>query len=110
MKECDDKKSCCVGGMCAHGTCHSHYVLLRWVLGIIVLVAVYSIGYMCGELRGEFGSGRDMGWGGYGNYGMMQNFGVKHCNGNYGLIRGAETNTPAPVPAPASTTNTATQK
>lgn len=104
--QCDDKKSPCVGGMCAHGTCHSHYLLLRWVLGIIILIMVFSIGYTFGELKGEYGYGQYGGWGGRGNYGMMPNLGNKH----YFFMQVPGTNTPSPAPAPASTSNSGTQK
>jgi len=103
----DEKGSYCIGGQCAHGTCHSHFVLLRWVLGMIILGMVFCMGFMFGEIKGEFASGWNTGFGGYGNGGMMQNFGSRHLNGGNGMLRGQETYVPAPAPA---TNTTTTQK
>jgi hypothetical protein len=76
-----------------------HHVLLRWVLGIIILLAVFSVGFKLGEFKsdmqngyGFFGShmrsygGGMMYRGGYDGYGpgMMR-------GGYYGYPEGSTT-------------------
>lgn len=51
-------KSCkmCGTGMCCHG--HRHF-WLRWLLGIIILAAIFCIGVKIGEFKGAFGRDYD---------------------------------------------------
>lgn len=77
-------KMCGMGGcgMCSGGKCHPMFHVLRWVLGIIILIFVFSAGIMIGELKGalEATYGRNMMrtpyYGGYA-YPMMQNYGAQ---------------------------------
>ena len=58
---------------CLHGMGHKHYVL-RLVLGVIILVAVYSLGVQVGEFRASFGGNY-----GYGRHSyMMGGFGGQY--------------------------------
>lgn len=65
-------KSCGHGGMCCGnhayggglGGGHHRFFILRMLLGIIILVIVFSVGVKVGELKGQL-EGR------YGDYGMM---------------------------------------
>ena len=69
-------KTCGMGGCCCgHG---GWYRVIRWVLGIAIIMIVFCFGMMIGQLKGELGSGRRMmrmpSYGGYGRaYPMMQN-------------------------------------
>ena len=87
------KGGVCEGKMCGvNGCCFSHGCwmrVIRWILGIAIILIVFGFGVMIGQLRGELG--RSSGYrmmhssyygGGYGGgYPMMQ--------GGYG---GAATN------------------
>ena len=61
----------CGHGMCCHG--HHRFFWLRWLLGIIILAAVFGIGVKVGEFKGEFGS---QGFGRHGGNMMYQRQGV----------------------------------
>jgi hypothetical protein len=55
--------------MCGHGMCHHHrFFWLRWLLGIVILALVFSVGIKVGEFKGEFGNGH---FGSRGGYNMM---------------------------------------
>ena len=57
--------------MCGHGMCgcgHHRHFWLRWLLGLIILAAVFCIGVKVGEFKGEFGRG----FGGYKGHQMMR--------------------------------------
>jgi len=43
-------------GMCGCGCGHRHF-WLRWLLGIIILAAVFCVGVKVGEFKGAFGRG-----------------------------------------------------
>lgn len=68
------KEEC--GWKCFYG--HGHkYFLVRWILGIIILAIVFSIGMMAGELKGYLRSG--YGYDGYGgHFRMMRGFGMPY--------------------------------
>jgi hypothetical protein len=54
---CKGQKMCGMYGHCCGG--HRH-VLLRWLLGLLILVIVFWLGVKIGEFKGAFG--------GYGSY------------------------------------------
>ncbi len=57
---------------CFHG--HGHkYFFIRWILGIAILLFVFFVGMMAGELKGYLKSGR--GYGGYGSHFRMMQHG-----------------------------------
>lgn len=69
----------CHGKMCGWGMMHHHgcgYHVIRWALGITILVIVFAFGIMIGELKATFDSSfgyRMMDGYGYGRaYPMMQ--------------------------------------
>jgi len=74
MEETKDQhcEDCC-------GHCHTHgmggkYHLLRWVLGIAIIIIVFWLGFKLGEFKGYFD---DYGYGrGYFGRGMMMNYGA----------------------------------
>jgi len=81
-------KTCGTGGGC-WGKYSCWYHIIRWILGIVIIVIVFCFGMMIGQLKGELGrsSGyRMMRTSSYGNYGraypMMQ-------NGQGGMMGGA---------------------
>ena len=47
---CGMGHSCCGGGMFHH--CGGKHLVLRWILGIIILVSVFCLGVKLGELKG----------------------------------------------------------
>lgn len=53
-----DANSCCMNcGMnsCCHQEWHGgRYVLLRWALGLLILVSTFALGYKIGEFKSEF--------------------------------------------------------
>ena len=61
--DCKAQKMCgrCCGGHCCGGGRH---MLLRWLLGLLILVIVFWLGLKIGEFKGAFGGD----YGGY--YGM----------------------------------------
>jgi hypothetical protein len=67
----------CHGGMCCGGMngCGGHHMgfhILRWVLGIIIILMVFSFGVQIGEFKSAFESGQ------YGSRGMMRyNYGYQ---------------------------------
>lgn len=75
--------------------CGGRYVLLRWVLGIAILVVVFIAGIKAGEFK------QDMRANGYGykmmdrNYGMMQNRSDADVYYRYGMMRGTGAAAPA---------------
>ena len=47
----------CHGKMCGWGMMHHHgcgYHVIRWALGLVILVIVFAFGIMIGELKGTF--------------------------------------------------------
>jgi hypothetical protein len=62
----------CEGGMCACGcSCHAvgayhWHVLLRWFLGLIIVVLVFNLGVAIGELKSQMVSGWPEAWTGRG--------------------------------------------
>ena|SRR3989344_510700 len=65
--------------LCGDGKGHGNFVL-RWVLGIVILVAIFSLGMLVGELKSTLGYG-----GGYGGYGMMgRGYGINMMQRGYG--------------------------
>lgn len=94
----------CHGKMCGGWGMHGHscwYHVVRWILGIAIIMIVFSCGVMIGELKGAFesrfgyqmmGAGYQYG-GGYGRaYPMMQNW------TNTGGQSGAAPTTPVATP------------
>lgn len=74
MDEKKNDKEYCVGPVCfhcgnTHGGCGKH-VLLRWVVGIAILVLTFWMGVKIGELRSFLGFGYGM-HGGSGYYRSM---------------------------------------
>ena len=80
----ETKGKVCEGGSCGMGGCCSAmkgscwYHVVRWVLGIAIIVIVFSLGVKVGEFKATFGSGygRHMMHASYGGgyaYPMMQN-------------------------------------
>ena len=66
----------CHGGMCGGmngcGGHHMGFHILRWVLGIIIILMVFSFGVQIGEFKSAFESGQ------YGSRGMMRyNYGYQ---------------------------------
>jgi hypothetical protein len=67
-------------GMCGNVCGVGGYGLVRWVLGILIIVWIFSIGMKIGELKGEL---RSSGYGyGHKQYmrGMMQGPGTFYVN------------------------------
>ncbi len=100
----------CQGKMCGMcGGCYGHscwHHVIRWILGIAIIVIVFSFGIMIGELKASFTEG--FGYpmmrvssygGGYGAaYPMMQN----GYNGyGYGMMGGWQQTAPAAQTAPS---------
>lgn len=79
--------------------CGGRHYLLRWVLGILIIVLVFIAGIKVGEFK------QDMRANGYGyrmmdsnNYGMMQGRNDIDVYNRYGMMRGAGATTPvAPI-------------
>lgn len=54
---------------CSCGCCHGHgmhgfhhrFFLLRWILGLLILAAVFCLGMKIGEFKGQYGYGFDGG-------------------------------------------------
>lgn len=66
----------CHGGMCGGmngcGGHHMGFHILRWVLGIIIILMVFSFGVQIGEFKSAFEGGQ------YGSRGMMRyNYGYQ---------------------------------
>ena len=81
---------------CRCGACQSHRVL-RWILGVVILLVVFWLGMMAGGMRGHFGSRA-----GYGRqpYPMMRSY-------NYGTaprMMGAGSGSSTPAALPRTTT------
>lgn len=89
-KKNHDSKDMPCGEHCLHGFGHQHYVL-RLILGIIILVAVYSLGVQVGEFRGSLRSEY-----GYGRHGMMWG---NEYGGAYPTMMGRWINTNTTQPA-----------
>src|ERR1035437_2223279 len=78
----------CHGGMCGGingcGGYHMGFHILRWILGIIIILMVFGFGVQIGEFKSAFESG------GYGYHGMMRyNYGyqpVQVMSGGVGLV------------------------
>ncbi len=89
--------------MCScHGYGHKHFVL-RWLLGIVMLVIVFYLGVKVGEFKGEL---RSAYYGGYGRY-MMEGYGPDDYNGWYGqgmmkVLPGTPATPPASNTAPTN--------
>jgi hypothetical protein len=62
----------CHGGWNGCGGHHMGFHILRWVLGIIIILMVFGFGVQIGEFKAAFESG------GYGSHGMMRyNYGYQ---------------------------------
>ncbi len=90
--------TCCCGYGCGygfgwgwHGAHHIGFMILRCLLAIVILVAVFWLGVKIGELKGAYGYG-----GGY-PFGM-------HGHGQYGVMIGGGYYQPAPVLRTATST------
>ena len=82
--------------------CHSRYYLLRWFLGLLIIILVFCVGVQLGELRGYLESAGYLPQsyhGGYGDYGRMMpmmyynnsNLPFGMMNGNYQVVPPAST-------------------
>src|SRR3990167_584383 len=66
-------------GFMGHNHGYHKYFVLRWVLGVVILVIVFWLGIKIGEFKGYLASG--MGGYGYGHHrGMMYNSGFYPAN------------------------------
>lgn len=69
-------KGYCVGPICYHGD-HGKNVMIRWFLGVAILVVVFWLGMKVGEFKTMFG-GYGYGYGMHSGYSrsmpMMQGF------------------------------------
>ena len=54
--------TCGTGGSCGHG--NMKFLLVRWILGILIILIVFSLGMRIGEFKGQIESGYS-GRGGY---------------------------------------------
>ncbi|MCX6716805.1 MAG: hypothetical protein NTV72_02700 [Candidatus Taylorbacteria bacterium] len=110
------------GKTCGFGCCHDgqhnwHYHLLRWVVGIAIIVIVFCAGVKIGELKSSL----------EGNYGgsysrhsrsyaqpMMYYYNTDGANYGYGMMRGSpspvQTGTQTPVQQTQVGTGTKAQK
>ncbi len=64
----------CENGWCKKMCCHGgKHILLRWILGILILIAVFSLGVKVGEFKSAvYGYGGGFGWNMHrGGYPMM---------------------------------------
>ena len=94
MEETKDQhcEDCC-------GHCHTHgmggkYHLLRWVLGVAIILIVFWLGFKLGEFKGYFGSYDGSYFGrGYGR-GMMMNYFEPGDNTYYLRTRQQQDQTP----------------
>lgn len=71
--------------LCNWKDSHGNYkknVIIRWVLGIIILVAIFSFGLKLGEFKQTLRQGLMQGYYGYGGCPMMQ--GYYGNGGSYG--------------------------
>lgn len=89
----------CGGRNCCHPR-HRPYHILRWLLGIIIIFMVFSIGMSIGEFKGAVG--RDYGYGR-----MMRGYPQMYYGGSedvyygYGMMAPVRANIVAPVSPPA---------
>jgi hypothetical protein len=83
--------------MHGHGMCCGHrHFWLRWLLGLIILAAVFCVGVKVGEFKGEFGRG----FGGYRGHQMMryypqQAYPLSFPSGRMMVVPNTATTTPA---------------
>jgi hypothetical protein len=89
-------KTCGAGGCCfGHG---GWYRVVRWILGIAIILIVFGFGVMIGELKGELG--RSYGHRMMGNYGG--NYGRMYPMMQNGSGYGGMTGTPSTKTAPTA--------
>lgn len=67
---CQNTGSCCAHGQWTSGK----YLLLRWLLGLLVMVVIFAIGFKLGEFKGNFIDGNGM-------YGSRIQHGMMRTNG-----------------------------
>jgi hypothetical protein len=79
-----------------HGCGHMKYHVLRWALGLIIILVVFWVGLKIGEFKGQF-EGQ---WGGYGHRGMMIQYGAPNM-----IYRTTGTATTGTTVAPAPATS-----
>lgn len=71
------------GNCCAHGQWTSgKYLLLRWLLGLLVMVVIFAIGFKLGEFKGNFIDGNGM-------YNSRIQHGMMRMNGGDVMFYGA---------------------
>ncbi len=94
--------SCGACGMCGNnmGCCgwhgrHMRHSVLRWILGLIILGIVFSVGMKIGEFKGQI----EAGW-----YGGMMSRGVMEYGGSPNMMYRLQVNS---APATTGTTGTA---
>ena len=83
--------------------CHNRYYLLRWFLGLLIIILVFSVGVQLGEIRGYLGSDGYWPHGSYGNYGgfgrmpMMYYNNQNNPNWPWGMMGGNYQVAPVPT-------------
>lgn len=99
-----DEKCTCITGTCCHRHYLAHY-LLRWVLGIIVILFVFCLGVNVGELTADY-RGWDSGYG-FGPRMMIRGY----YDGGYGapMMYWGTGSAGAPVKGAAAPAGAATQ-
>ncbi len=97
--------SCC-NSCGTNGCCHqewhgSKYALLRWLLGALILVVVFALGYKIGEFKSTFWANA----GGYGNHmylrSMPEGYDAMPMRG--GMWESSRAVLPTSVPTPTPT-------
>ncbi len=68
--------TCGTGGSCGHG--NNKFFVIRWVLGILIILIMFSLGMRIGEFKGALEQNA--------GYGRMMNYGGGYYNQGYPMM------------------------
>lgn len=86
MENNNQQTQCCMSGWCKSGK----HGVIRWILGIIILIAVFSFGVKLGEFK-AYMKGGYYNTRGERNYSGKNFYGPGMMRGNYGNYPGSTT-------------------
>jgi len=82
----------CQGGWCKKMCCGGKHTILRWIFGVIILIAVFSLGVKIGEFKSAMNGYGGFGWNMHrGGYPMIYGYKSGGCENDFGpgkMMRG----------------------
>lgn len=96
--------NCGMNGCCHEQWHGGRHILLRWLLGLLIMFVIFSIGIKIGEFKASYGLGDT--YGTSGRYNMMHGFGGNVYPPMMQFNSPVPETLPVPTPTPKKTTPT----